>query len=47
MQIKRCLDDDDFCRRVGEAAKRLVADHYEAGKLAEKLLDFYNERIKL
>lgn len=47
MQIKRCLDDDDFCRRVGEAAKRLVADHYEEGKLAEKLLDFYNERIKL
>ena len=47
MQIKRCLDDDDFCRRVGEAAKRLVADYYEEGKLAEKLLDFYNERIKL
>ena len=45
-QIKRCLDDDAFCRRVGQAAERLIADHYNEGRLADKLLDFYNERIE-
>ena len=46
-QIKRCLDDDDFCHRVGAAAERLIAEQYNEGKLADKLLKFYNERIEL
>lgn len=46
-QIKRCLEDDGFCRRVGKAAERLVADRYDEDKLAEKLLNFYNERIEI
>ena len=46
-QIKRCLDDDAFCRRVGEAAERLIADQYNGGRLADKLLEFYNERIEI
>lgn len=46
-QIKRCLDDDDFCHRVGAAAKRLISEQYNEGKLADKLLKFYNERLEL
>ena len=46
-QIKRCLDDNDFCHRVGAAAERLIAEQYNEGKLADKLLKFYNERIEL
>ena len=44
-QIGRCLSDDDFCRRVGEAAARLVAEQYDEHKLAVKLLEFYNKRL--
>lgn len=46
-QIKRCLDDDDFCRRVGQAAEKLIAEQYNEGKLADKLLDFYNKRLMI
>lgn len=46
-QIKRCLDDDDFCHRVGAAAERLISEQYNEGKLADKLLKFYNERLEL
>ena len=44
-QIKRLLDDPDYCRRVGEAAARLVADQYDVHRLTERLLQFYKERI--
>lgn len=46
-QIKRCLDDDAFCSRVGEAAARLVADQYDRKKLAEELIEFYNKRLEI
>lgn len=46
-QIKRCLDDDAFCSRVGEAAARLVADRYDRKKLAEELIEFYNKRLEI
>jgi glycosyltransferase involved in cell wall biosynthesis len=41
-QIKRCLDDEEFCNRVGQAAARLIAEQYNEGKLADQLIDFYN-----
>ena len=44
-QIKRLLDDSDYCRRVGEAAVRLVAEEYDISRLTARLLQFYNERI--
>jgi len=46
-QIKRCLEDDAFCSRVGEAAARLVNDQYDRKKLAEELIDFYNKRLEI
>ena len=46
-QIKRLLDDPAYCRRVGEAAARLVAEHYDVHRLTERLLQFYKERIEV
>ena len=43
-QIKRLLDDDSYCRRVGEAALQLVTREYDVKKLTQRLLQFYNER---
>ena len=44
-QIKRLYDDPDYCRRVGEAASRLVAEQYDVERLTQRLLQFYKERI--
>lgn len=44
-QIKRLLNDPGYCRRVGEEAARLVAEHYDVNRLTERLLQFYKERI--
>lgn len=44
-QIKRLLDDPDYCRRVGEAAVRLVEEQYDVHRLNDRLLQFYKERI--
>ena len=45
-QIKRLLDDSDFCRRVGEAAARLVAEQYNLGSLTAQLMDFYQKAVR-
>lgn len=44
-QIKRLLDDGDYCRRVGEAAARLVAERYDVARLTEQMLQFYYKRL--
>lgn len=41
-QIKRCVEDGEFCRRVGENAARLIADHYNPDRLTQLLLKAYN-----
>lgn len=45
-QVKRCLDDDVFCRSVGQAAARLIASQYNIGLLSDRLIDFYNKRLE-
>lgn len=44
-QIQRCLDDDDFCQRVGHAASQLIAEQYDEAKLSERLVGFYNKQL--
>ena len=44
-QIKRCLEDESFCAKVGEAAARLVSEQYDGHKLARQLIEFY-ERVR-
>ena len=45
-QIKRCVEDADFCRQVGEAAAKLIHEHYDVQKLTERLMTFYNQILK-
>ena len=42
-QIKHCLDDETYCRSVGQAAAQLIKDHYDEQKLTDELLQFYNQ----
>lgn len=42
-QIKRLVDDQDYCRSVGAAAARLVAEQYDVRMLTRKLQQFYDE----
>ena len=45
-QIKRCLNDGDYRRRVGEAAAQLIKEQYDGQKLTAELLQFYNKRLE-
>ena len=42
-QIKRLVDDQEYCHSVGEAAARLVAEHYDVKRLTAQLLQFYDK----
>lgn len=42
-QIKRLVADQEYCRSVGEAAARLVAEHYDVKRLTAQLLQFYDK----
>lgn len=44
--IGRLVADGDLCRRVGEAAARLVAAEYDERVLSQRLIKFYEEIIK-
>ncbi len=46
-QIKRCLDDDAFCRSVGQAAARLIVEQYNVDSLTDRLLEFYTKRLEI
>ena len=46
-QIKRLVDDQDYCANVGEAAARLVAELYDVKTLTDRLLRFYEEILEL
>ena len=41
-QIKHCLDDSDFCRAIGDNARRLIKEEYSTDKTTAQLVDFYN-----
>ncbi len=45
-QIKRLVDDPGYCSRVGQAAARLVAEHYDGRRLAARLTDFYQKTMQ-
>ena len=45
-QIKRLVEDQDYCARVGMAAARLVAEQYDVKKLTDRLLRFYEEILE-
>jgi glycosyltransferase involved in cell wall biosynthesis len=44
--VVRCMNDDALAQRLGDAARALVANRYDSGVLARKLLDFYGELLR-
>ena len=42
-QIKRLVDDPVYCVQVGQAAARLVAEHYDQQRLTQQLIQHYND----
>lgn len=46
-QIRRCVDDPDFCQSVGRSAYRLIAEEYSNERLTQKMLDFYKHILNL
>lgn len=44
-QIKRLVADPAFCRRVGDAAARLVAERYDPRRLTDEMIAFYEKTI--
>lgn len=45
-QVRRCMDDPEYCDSVGRAAAQLVAERYNTSKLTQELLQFYNSRLE-
>ena len=43
--IKRCFDDQEYCRFIGKEAAKLIAEKYNTNKIARQLLDMYEQMI--
>jgi len=39
-QIRRCVDDPDFCQQIGHNAYQLIAETYNTATLTQQLIDF-------
>jgi len=44
-QIKHCLKDAEFCRRVGENSRTFVKRHYDNTAIVSSLLKFYKSLL--
>lgn len=40
-QVRRCVEDPEFCKNVGDCAYRLIATEYDNNRLTDRLLNFY------
>ena len=45
-QIKRCVEDNEFCSNIGKNAYDLVANHYNNELLTKKLIGFYDKLLE-
>ncbi len=44
-QVQRCLDDSEFCRTIGDNARRLIKEEYSISKTTANLENFYNNLL--
>lgn len=44
-QIQRCVNDPEFCHRIGRNAYDFILHSYSTATLTNQLLDFYGKRI--
>lgn len=45
-QIRRCVEDSEYCQAVGRNAYRLIVEEYNTARLTEKMMEFYKLRIE-
>ncbi|UEG53275.1 glycosyltransferase family 4 protein [Mucilaginibacter daejeonensis] len=43
--IKRCITDENYCRRIGRNARALVEEQHETHKISQRLADFYQRTL--
>ena len=43
--IKQCIADEEYCRRLGANARKLVEEQHNINNVTKYLIDFY-ERVK-
>lgn len=43
--IKRCIQDEHFCRRIGLSARKLVQEQHDTQKTNERLVSFYEQLL--
>ncbi|MVN92174.1 glycosyltransferase family 4 protein [Mucilaginibacter aquatilis] len=43
--IKRCIQDEHFCRRIGLSARKLVEQQHDTLKINNRLTDFYEQML--
>jgi len=44
--IKRCISDENFCRKVGANARKLIEEQYDNDVITQKLVEFYNKCLQ-
>jgi glycosyltransferase involved in cell wall biosynthesis len=44
--VVECIDDDALAERIGLAARALIVERYDAGRLALQLLEFYERLLR-
>ncbi|MBP5189471.1 MAG: glycosyltransferase [Bacteroidales bacterium] len=43
-QVRRCVEQPDFCRLLGDNARALILEKYNNQTLIKRLIDFYNKK---
>ena len=46
-QIRRCIDNPEYCDEIGRNAYRLIVEEYSNGALTKKILSFYNKLLSI
>jgi glycosyltransferase involved in cell wall biosynthesis len=42
-QVKRCVENPDWCRKIGNSGRKLVEENYSNESVARKLTEFYQQ----
>jgi glycosyltransferase involved in cell wall biosynthesis len=43
--IKRCITDENYCKRIGTNARKLVEEQHDTHKITERLVNFYERML--
>ena len=43
--IKKCISDEEYCKQIGLNARKLVEEEHDMNKVADKIVQFYNNAL--